>query len=344
MPRSGREVTRRPGDPGRRRGAGDRRLPDRRQEQPVLAARTATTSSSSSVSGLKPGSPVQLNGVDVGTVEKVILPQDPRRSRSRSGSASTATTPSASAAGRSSGERRAIRRRRRASRPSASWATSSSSSPRARPSIPVIPSGGEIPAAAADQRRRAARLGRGRDGQRGARSPPRSPRILARMERGEGLLGELTSDSESGERQRSSLLSTGGVDGADRRARSRPARARCRAAQRPPAGRPARLVARPLREPARPGPERPRPAARRCSTIRRRKQTFDDTLATLNQVAEDLQAVTADLETSDALLPRLVNDEEYGREVTGEVQRDRRPAERGRRRALDAGRRARRPS
>src|SRR5687768_2418207 len=30
-----------------------------------------------SVSGVKPGSPVQLNGVDVGTVEEVTLPQEP---------------------------------------------------------------------------------------------------------------------------------------------------------------------------------------------------------------------------------------------------------------------------
>jgi hypothetical protein len=49
------------------------------------------------------------------------------------------------------------------------------------------------------------------------------------------------------------------------------------------------------------------------------KQKFDDTLATLNQMAHDLQGFTADLETSDGLLPRLVNDEEYGREITGKV-------------------------
>ena len=46
----------------------------------------------------------------------------------------------------------------------------------------------------------------------------------------------------------------------------------------------------------------------------------------LNQVAKDLQGFTADLETSDGLLPRLVNDEEYGREITGKLQRDRRTA------------------
>ncbi len=42
------------------------------------------------------------------------------------------------------------------------------------------------------------------------------------------------------------------------------------------------------------------------------RQSFDTTLATLNQVASDLQAFTAGLESSDALLPKLVKDEEYG--------------------------------
>ena len=47
---------------------------------------------------------------------------------------------------------------------------------------------------------------------------------------------------------------------------------------------------------------------------------FNDTLASLQGVAQDLQAFTADLETSDALLPRLVKDEEYGRQVAEQVR------------------------
>jgi hypothetical protein len=50
------------------------------------------------------------------------------------------------------------------------------------------------------------------------------------------------------------------------------------------------------------------------------KTTFQDTLAQLNQVAQDLHGLTSDLETREGLLPRLVYDEEYGRQVTGEVQ------------------------
>jgi hypothetical protein len=50
------------------------------------------------------------------------------------------------------------------------------------------------------------------------------------------------------------------------------------------------------------------------------KTSFQDTLAQLNQVARDLQGLTADLETREGLLPRLVYDEEYGRQVTGKVQ------------------------
>ena len=37
-------------------------------------------------------------------------------------------------------------------------------------------------------------------------------------------------------------------------------------------------------------------------------------------MARDLQGFTADLETSDALLPRLVKDKEYGREVAEQVR------------------------
>ncbi|MFL6231561.1 MAG: MlaD family protein, partial [Thermoanaerobaculia bacterium] len=36
-----------------------------------------------SVSGLKRGSPVQLDGVDVGTIEKVVLSEDPKKSQIR---------------------------------------------------------------------------------------------------------------------------------------------------------------------------------------------------------------------------------------------------------------------
>jgi exonuclease VII small subunit len=50
------------------------------------------------------------------------------------------------------------------------------------------------------------------------------------------------------------------------------------------------------------------------------RNQFNDTLASLNKVAQDLQRFTADLETSDALLPRLVKDEEYGREVAEQVR------------------------
>jgi hypothetical protein len=47
---------------------------------------------------------------------------------------------------------------------------------------------------------------------------------------------------------------------------------------------------------------------------------FNDTLASLNQVSRDLQEFTADLESSEALLPKLVKDEEYGREVAEQVR------------------------
>ncbi|HSF41366.1 MAG TPA: hypothetical protein VLT87_16325, partial [Thermoanaerobaculia bacterium] len=143
--------------------------------------------------------------------------------------------------------------------------------------------------------------------------------ILARMERGEGLLGELTSNSPSGERLKASLLGTSESleriatkietgDGPlprllnDRAMADQLARSLDRfeglltQAQNGPG-----LLPGLLNDPA-------------------AKTRFDETLASLNQVAQDLQKFTADLETSDALLPKLVKDEEYGREVTEEVR------------------------
>src|SRR4029077_8041037 len=47
---------------------------------------------------------------------------------------------------------------------------------------------------------------------------------------------------------------------------------------------------------------------------------FNDTLASLHQVAKDLQGFTANLDSSDALIPRLMKDKAYGREVTEQIR------------------------
>src|SRR6185436_19267031 len=272
----------------------------------------------SSANGVKEGSPVQLDGVDVGTVKKVVLPQNPRLSQIEVWI---------------NVDRKYAERIRGGPQLPASGSLQAPSQARIKtlgllgdkfielssgaPEYPVIPSGGQIPAA--QPTNVDALLASGEDVMDNVVEISASlSTILARMERGEGLLGELTTDSESGRRLKASLLGTAETlqrianrietgEGPlprllnDRQMADRLASSLDRfeslmaQAQNGPG-----LLPGLLNDPA-------------------SKQKFDETLATLNQVAKDVQGFTADLETSDALLPRLVNDEEYGREITGKL-------------------------
>ena len=144
--------------------------------------------------------------------------------------------------------------------------------------------------------------------------------ILGRIERGEGLLGELTSDSADGRRLQGSLV---GASETLQRIADKvehgpgPAAA---AAQRPRPGRPAGAVDRPPPEPARPGASSGQGLLPGLLNDPASRDELNQTLATLHQVANDLQGFTGDLESSDALLPRLVKDEAYGREVTEQIR------------------------
>ncbi len=108
------------------------------------------------VSNLTVGNPVQLNGVTVGKVEDIVLPE-----------ATDATVqvwitrrpPLRSSA--------SVRTRRRASRLSASSATSTSRSTRDRPGVPAIEAGGQIAGRAGHRDRRAAVVRRRRGRQPG---------------------------------------------------------------------------------------------------------------------------------------------------------------------------------
>lgn len=275
-----------------------------------------------SVSGLKPGNPVQLNGVDVGTVSEVVLPQNPNEV----GIQVWITVDNKYAA--------RIRGPVIADGPPGSRAAAGGSQARiktlgllgdkfielstGRPEFPAIPNEGEIPAA--QPTNVDALMASGEDVMDNVVEISASlSTILARMERGEGLLGELTTNSEAGGRLRSSLVGTTesleriatmvengkGPIGrllndkamADQLANSLDSfEALLAQAQTGPGLAPALL-----NDPA-------------------MKTSFQDTLAQLNQVARDVQGMTADLETSQALLPRLLKDEEYGREITGEVE------------------------
>lgn len=271
----------------------------------------------SSAGGLKQGNPVQLNGVDVGTVERIILPQNPAEEHIR-----VWISVDREYAERIRGPRAGTPRSKNP--PSEAriktlgllgdkFIELSSGAPE----YPVIPDQGEIPAA--QPTNVDALLASGEDVMDNVVEISASlSTILGRMERGEGLLGELTTDSEPGRRLRNSIIGTSESleriatkietgEGPlprllnDRRMADRLASSLDRFEN---------ILAQ-----AQTGPGL-LPGLLNDPSTRRQ---FDDTLATLNQMARDLQGFTADLETSDALLPRLVNDEEYGREITAKV-------------------------
>lgn len=271
-----------------------------------------------SVSGLRSGSPVQLNGVDVGTVDKVVLPENPRLEQIEVWI---------------SVDQKYAERIRGGPQMPASGGLNQPTQARIKTlgllgdkfieitsgatEYPIIPSGGQIPAA--QPTNVDALLASGEDVMDNVVEISASlSTILARMERGEGLLGELTTNSESGQRLKSSVI--GAAESMERIA------TRVETGQGPiPRLLNDRQMADQLASSldrfesilvqAQSGPGLLPGLLNDPSS----KQKFDETLATLNQMAQDLQGFTADLETSDALLPRLVNDEEYGREITGKV-------------------------
>lgn len=277
-----------------------------------------------SVSGLKPGSPVQLDGVDVGTIEKVNLPRNPNRKqiqvwisvdrryaeRIRGPVLVEGRLPPL---GRAAGPPSQARIKTLGLLGDKFIELSSGAA-----EFPLIPADGQIPAA--QPTNVDALLASGEDVMDNVVEISASlSTILGRMERGEGLLGELTSDSPSGRRLKDSLIGTSETleriadkietgEGPlprllnDRAMADQLAQSLDRlngllaSAQNGPG-----LLPSLLNDPA-------------------AKAQFDQTLASLNQVARDLQGFTADLETSDALVPKLVKDEEYGREITDQIR------------------------
>lgn len=271
-----------------------------------------------SVSGLAQGSPVQLNGVDVGTVTEVVLPENPRleqievwinvdskyAERIRGG-------PQLPASGGLNLPTQA--RIKTLGLLGDKFIEISSGATE----FPIIPSGGQIQAA--QPTNVDALIASGEDVMSNVVEISASlSTILARMEQGEGLLGELTSNSESGKRLRESVIGT--TESMERIAttiESGEGPLPRLLNDRQMADRLASSLDRfeSLLAQAQTGPGLLPGLLNDPSA----KQKFDETLATLNQMARDLQGFTADLETSDALLPRLVNDEEYGREITGKL-------------------------
>lgn len=272
-----------------------------------------------SVSGLKPGSPVQLDGVDVGTLEKVVLSENPQKKDIR---VWIRIDKDYTARIRGPFDPHALVKEQVASRARIKtlgllgdkFIDINSGSP----VYPPIPEEGEI--LAAQPTNVDALIASGEDVMDNVVEISHSlNKILARMERGEGILGQLTSDTPEGRRLQTSLV--GASESLERIALKvengqgpLPRLLNDRAMADQLAGSLDRFQK--LLDQAQNGPGLlpgllNDPAAR---------TEFNETLASLHKVAQDLQGFTADLESSDALLPRLVKDKEYGREVTEQLR------------------------
>jgi phospholipid/cholesterol/gamma-HCH transport system substrate-binding protein len=272
-----------------------------------------------SVSGLKPGSPIELDGVTVGTIQRVVLPEDPRKKQIR-----VWIEVDSGYAGRIRGplDPRGIVREQEASRARIKtlgllgdkFIGINSGSP----AYPPVPHDGPI--FAAQPTNVDALIASGEDVMDNVAEISHSLNsILARMERGEGILGQLTSDTPEGRRLQNSLVGTSeslerialkveNGQGPIPRMLNDQAMAEQLAQSLD--------LFHSLLDQAQNGPGLV-PGLINDPTSR---VQFNETLSSLRQVAQDLQGITADLESSQGLLPRLVKDEEYGREITGQIR------------------------
>jgi len=273
-----------------------------------------------SVSGLKRGSPVQLDGVDVGTIEKVVLSGDPKKTQIR---VWIHLDDDYAARIRGPLDPNGLRKDQIASRARIKtlgllgdkYIDINSGST----AYPPIPEEGEIPAA--QPTNVDALIASGEDVMDNVVEISHSlNRILQRMERGEGLLGQLTSDTPQGRRMQSALANTS--ESLERIANTiehgkgpLPRLLNDRAMADQIAVSLDRFQT--LLDQAQHGPGLLPGLINDPAS----KTEFNETLASLHEVARNLQAFSADLQSNDdALLQRLVKDKAYGREVAEQLR------------------------
>jgi len=267
------------------------------------------------VGGLAPGAGVTLDGVNVGTVEKVVLPKNPqqreidvwlavdrRYSERLRGPQTPAPAPDKEQTTKAKITTLGLLGDK--------YIELNSGSEK----YPAIPDEGEIPAAS--EANLDALVASGEDVMGNVAQISHSlQHILARMDRGEGLLGELTTESATGRQLRESAVATlqslqrltnemeSGSGVLPRLVNDRRLGERLNgvierldkvveSAQHGPGALPALLND--------PG----------------ERAKVDETLANLNGASKDLKDLTARFGKSQALLPRLLEDEAYGREVS----------------------------
>jgi phospholipid/cholesterol/gamma-HCH transport system substrate-binding protein len=260
-----------------------------------------------SVEGLAVNNPVQLNGVTVGKVEEIVLPQ------SVDEKLLTVWI---------SVDRRYADRVRRNSEARIRTLgllgdkyiglTSGS------PEEPAVLQGGEVKAAEATELDQlVASGGSTMDNLVAISASLRT--ILARMEAGEGVLGELTVDTERGQEAKERVLSV--LASAERVATDIEHGRGTVGALLHDDG-----LARDLRSAASrfdgtleklETGEGLAPALLSDADLRRR---FDETLTNLHAASASFQAFSAELEAGDSLLARLLSDEAYGAEVAAELK------------------------
>jgi phospholipid/cholesterol/gamma-HCH transport system substrate-binding protein len=273
----------------------------------------------SSVSGLKRHSPVQLDGVDVGTIEKIILSEDPKKTEIRvwirfdeeyEARIRGPLNPSALVKGQAPSRVRI----KTIGLLGDKYIDINSGSA----AYPPIPEDGKI--LAAPPTNVDALFASGEDVMDNVVEITHSLNtILGRMEKGQGLLGQLTSDSPEGRRLLDSL--TGAADSLNR-ITSQVENGKG-------------LIPRLLNDRAM-GDQLARSLDRFQGLLDQAQHgpgllpglindpasraEFNDTLASLHQVAKDLQGFTAGLDNNEALLPKLVKDKAYGREISGQIR------------------------
>ncbi len=260
-----------------------------------------------SVEGLAVGNPVQLNGVNVGQVDDIILPE-----RVEQEQLTVWVTVNRRYAGR-------VRMDSQAGIKTLGllgdkYIQLQSGSPESA----AIPDGGEIPSAPRTELDELiASGGSAMDNLVAISASLRT--ILGKMERGEGVLGELTTDSETGREAKERIL---GILASAERISGRLEEGRG------PLG--TLLADEQLASDLKSSVQRLTatldklesgegiaPALLSDAALRQR---FDETLANLQTASQSMSALATDLEQGEGLLARLIADEQYGAEVAEELK------------------------
>jgi len=277
-------------------------------KQNLFRAKNRYTVRFADVNGLQRGASVQLNGVDVGQVEKIVLPED-------MGQHELVVHLSIDARYEQRLREDSAARIRTLGLLGDKYLEVTSGSPAA----PPLPEGGEIPAAAVTNVD--ALVSSGEDLMQNVLAiSAQLTSILGRMERGEGLLGELTKDMEPGKNVTTEIYGTlaalreaaeaigNGKGPVPRLLNDEDLGAKLEVS----VGRLDTILEKAE------GGEGVLPM---LLTDTEARAKLDRTLSALEQAAAKLSQVADGLTGSDALLAKLLTDEEYGKKIAGELDR-----------------------